>query len=197
VTWAQSKEQALHPIQLPVYQDESASPSENWVCPICDGKCEPIKHGAYWRNAIEENGNKHRIRIQRYLCKSFGGTFSCLPERLIPYRAPSLPLQGNIWQSILTSNKSQKKTLAEIMADYSESPISNWEYSRLQDLLQILEAAMAKMTIFGQQTFSSLGDFLRYCQEFTYNGRRGFLAIAKSFYTQHQRFLFGTPSQHR
>ncbi|MEI6064815.1 MAG: DUF6431 domain-containing protein [Pseudanabaena sp. ELA748] len=184
-------------MQVPVYQDDSASPSENWVCPICDGKCEPIKYGAYWRNAIEISGDKHRIRIQRYLCKNKGGTFSWLPERLIPYQAPCLPLAENLWKQILTANQSQKETLAEIMAGFPESPIANWEYSRLQDLLQNLEAAMAKMTIFGQQTFSSLGDFLRYCQEFTYNGRRGLLAIAQSFYTQHQRFLFGTPSQHR
>lgn len=83
------------------------------------------------------------------------------------------------------------------MAGFPESPITSWEYSHLQDLLQILQTAMDQMTIFGQKSFSSLGDFFNYCQEFTHNGRHGLLAIAQSFHTQNQRFLFGTPSQDR
>ena len=197
MTWALDKNRPPHKIQIPLYQDNADSPSKKTGCPICDGKCDPIKHGSYWRNAIESNGDKELLRIQRFLCKSRGGTFSFLPERLIPYRTPSLPLLENLWQEMLDTPKSHQEMIADIINCYPNSSMADWEYSRLADLLHIFQVAMDQITILENQRFASLSDFFSYCQQYTLHGQRGFLAIAKAFHAQHHRFLFGTASQHR
>jgi hypothetical protein len=147
---------------------------------------------------IEANGVKEKIRIQRYLCKTTERTFSFLPERLIPYRTPSLPLLDELWRTLLFSNKSHQETLAAIMDDFSESEsVIGMEYSHVQEWSQILQVAMERVTILHAKSFSSVMDFFEYCKHYSHNGRTGFLAMAQSFYTQENRFLFGTASQHR
>jgi transposase-like protein len=172
-------------------------PIEKSGCPICNGYCSPIKHGGYWRNSISADGVKEKIRIQRYLCKSTERTFSFLPEHLIPYRVPSLPLLAELWRTMLFSGKSHQQTLADIGKRFTETVVANMEYSCLQDFSRILQAAMERVTILHAKPFSSILNFFEYCEHYRHNGRTGFLAIAQSFYAQHHQFLFGTASQHR
>lgn len=49
------------------------------VCPRCKEKEATIKHGYYYRQAIDANGEKYLIPIQRFRCKVCGKTFSYLP----------------------------------------------------------------------------------------------------------------------
>lgn len=56
---------------------------------------------------------------------------------------------------------------------------------------------MDRFVALSGEVFLSAAEFFEYCQRYAYKGRVGFLAIAQSFHDQHQRFLFGTASQHR
>jgi hypothetical protein len=149
------------------------------------------------RTEIDAKGAKTKIGIQRYLCKTKNRTFSLLPERLTPYRAPCLPLLSGIWRSMLFPGKSHQEILANITNAFSGTVIANWEYSRCSDLLSILEKAMDRFVAIGGHVFLAATDFFNYCESYWYKGRVGFLAIAQSFHDEHQRFLFGTASQHR
>jgi transposase-like protein len=49
------------------------------ACPRCKEKEATIKHGYYYRQAIDAFGKKYLIPIQRFRCKLCSKTFSYLP----------------------------------------------------------------------------------------------------------------------
>lgn len=53
-------------------------------CPHCRSMVNLLRHGFYWRNAIEGE-DLHRIPICRLKCPSCNITVSLLPDFLIPY----------------------------------------------------------------------------------------------------------------
>lgn len=53
-------------------------------CPHCRGMVNLLRHGFYWRNAIEGE-DLYRIPICRLKCSSCNKTASLLPDFLIPY----------------------------------------------------------------------------------------------------------------
>ena len=53
-------------------------------CPHCRGMVNLLRHGFYWRNAIEGD-ELYRIPICRLKCPSCNKTVSLLPDFLIPY----------------------------------------------------------------------------------------------------------------
>jgi transposase-like protein len=55
------------------------------ACPRCKKKEKIIKHGRYHRRAIDVDGSKYLIPIQRFRCKTCGKTFSCFLSRYNPY----------------------------------------------------------------------------------------------------------------
>jgi hypothetical protein len=98
---------------------------------------------------------------------------------------------------MLSPEKSHQEILSTIAYDFSETRIANWEYSRCSDLFSILAKAMDRFVALSEHIFLSPVEFFAYCNHYAYKGRVGFMAIAHFFYDQHQRFLFGTASQHR
>jgi len=49
------------------------------ACPRCKEYVKIIKHGYYYRRAIDQDEKRHMIPIQRFRCKSCKKTFSYLP----------------------------------------------------------------------------------------------------------------------
>ncbi len=166
--------------------------------------CGFIKHGFYKRWAIGILGKAIRVRIQRYLCKNKKckgkkKTFSYLPEDLIPYRVYSLEIIINFLESLLeTSGVTQEQMVERIVNNYeADSALEDLSFVQLKDFMKMMKATMHKFTSLTKQTFKNLPEFFRYCQNYKFQDRIGFLAIKQFIYCQHQQFLFGTASQFR
>ena len=141
---------------------------------------------------------KTRIRVQRYLCKRKGLTYSMLPEALIPYRASSLGFLAVFWRMLLFIDQSQKQILSAIVDRFPKSStVPNMDYSHLNEVEYILQVAMEKVTVVTGTGFPSIQHFFEFCERYVHAERTGWLAVSRWFYEQQHRFLFGTASQHR
>lgn len=59
-------------------------------CPFCHDQVSLIKHGFYYRNAIDKDNFVYRLPIRRLLCPHCGRTVSLLPDFLMPYFQSSI-----------------------------------------------------------------------------------------------------------
>lgn len=54
-------------------------------CPICNDQVKLIKHGFYYRNAVNNDNFVYTLAIRRFICPHCDKTISLLPDFLMPY----------------------------------------------------------------------------------------------------------------
>lgn len=76
-------------------------------CPICKDKVNLIKHGFYYRNAINSDNSAYRLAIRRLVCPHCDKTISLLPDFLMPYFQSTVNRIINLLSNLL-ANKLKK-----------------------------------------------------------------------------------------
>lgn len=87
-------------------------------CPLCEGSGCAVRHGLYFRQAVDEGGAVYeRFPVPRFLCREKGPqrpearTFSVLPAALVPRRRFSLPLMLWLLNLVLEGGQSVRQAL--------------------------------------------------------------------------------------
>ena len=83
------------------------------ACPRCREKDKIIKYGHYYRIAVDLEGTKHKIPIQRFRCKICGKTFSYLPPFLSRYKPYCIHVVSPLIDANLTTPVSLSKLFHE------------------------------------------------------------------------------------
>jgi len=87
-------------------------------CPLCRGAGCAVRHGLYFRQAVDVDGAVYeRFPVPRFLCREKGPhkpearTFSVLPASLVPRRRFSLPLMLWLLCLVLEGGKTVRQAL--------------------------------------------------------------------------------------
>ena len=112
-------------------------------CPLCEGAACAVRHGLYFRGAVDVGGAVHeRFPVPRFLCRATGPqrpqakTFSVLAADLVPRRRFSLPLMLWLLGLVLQGGQSVGQALDGLAeaCQASSSPLYPDEAARLIDL---------------------------------------------------------------
>jgi transposase-like protein len=90
------------------------------ACPRCNECTKIIRHGYYYRRAIDAAGEQHLIPIRRFRCKTCKKTFSYLPPFLARYKPFCIQVVCPILETYVTTTLSLSKI---VDVKYPDLPI--------------------------------------------------------------------------
>jgi transposase-like protein len=118
-------------------------------CPRCKEHVKIIRHGYYYRRAIDTAGEGHLIPIRRFRCKSCKKTFSYLPPFLARYKPFCIQVVSPILETYLTTTLSLTNIVdvkyPNLPIDYRSARLCIKHFvSKLDDIYSLVMTEMVK-----------------------------------------------------